>query len=149
MKAKCLLKLISIFLSIICDYLTLIDLPNTHNFLKGITKKKKKNRKNSCQLAKHIIQSVSVNLESSFCFVVNKCHGKLKIVIFVFNLLGWFEILWNWCMWSYIIIDSFEAMLLIENYKFLLIFIIKITLLIANRPSVFLQHEKLIRHRIW
>lgn len=65
------------------------------------TKTKKKKPKNSCQLAKHKThQSVSVNLESSFCFVVNKFHGKLKIVIFVFNLLGWFEILWNWCMWS-------------------------------------------------
>lgn len=45
-------------------------------------------------------------------------------------------------------IDSFEVMFLIENNKVLLIFIIKITLLIANQPSVFLQHEKLIRHHI-
>lgn len=40
-------------------------------------------------------------------------------------------------------IDSFEVMFLIENNKVLLIFIIKITLLIANRPSVFLQHKKI------
>lgn len=101
---KCLLKLISIFLSIILiTWRWLIFLTHTI-FLKRIAIKQKQKKtppKNSCQLAKHKThQSVSVNLESSFCFVVNKFHGKLKIVIFVFNLLGWFEILWNWCMWS-------------------------------------------------